>query len=69
MNLLPDLIGAIGLSLFAILSIKTWDVWCTSRANRKSEAASLSKRQHEIAVAAFANVLREAQAIAARGKK
>lgn len=57
------------LALFALLSIKTADALRSYRANRKSEAASLSKRQHEIAVAAFANVLREAQAIAARGKK
>lgn len=67
MNLLPDLIGAIFLALFAILSIKTWDVWCTSRANRKSEAASLSKRQHDAALAQFANILREAALM--RGKK
>ncbi len=68
MSLLPDLIGAILLSLFAILSIKTWDVWCSARSHRKSEAAALSKRDRDAMVSAQAQILREALFMLGRKK-
>jgi hypothetical protein len=55
------------LALFGLLCVMTADAIRSYRANRKAEAASLSKRQHEAAVAQFANILREA--LLQRGKK
>jgi len=48
------------LALFGWLCIATADAFRTYRANRKSEAAALSKRQHDQAVAQFAAIFREA---------
>jgi len=59
--------SAVLLVLFGLLCIVTADAIRAYRANRKTEAASLSKRQHEAAVAQFANILREA--LLQRGKK
>lgn len=66
MNLLPDLIGAILLALFAILAIKTWDMWCVARANRRQDKFNMAKRDREAMRAAMCDVLREALN---RGKK
>ena len=55
------------LVLFGLLCIATADMIRTYCANRKSEAAALSKRQHDQAVAQFAAIFREA--ILLRGKK
>lgn len=46
--------------LFGLLCIKTADAINIYRAHRKSEAASLTKRQHEAMVATVSNIVREA---------
>lgn len=48
------------LVLFGLLCICTANAVNTYRANRKTEAAALSKRQHDQAVAQFAAIFREA---------
>lgn len=60
MNIALFLLAQIFVLAVIILSVVTADVIRRSRANRKSEASALSKRQHDAAVAVFAAVLREA---------
>lgn len=55
-----DILIFLILLVIVLLAIKTADVVRTYRANRKSEAAALSKRQHDQAVAQFAAIFREA---------
>lgn len=45
---------------FGLLCIATANAFHSYRARRKTEAAALSKRQHDATVAIFENILREA---------
>ena len=56
------------LALFGWLCIATADMFRTYRANRKSEAAALSKRDRDALVSAQAQILREALFMLGRKK-
>lgn len=67
MTTIAFIFACVGIVLFGLLCISTADMIRTYRSNRKSEAAALSKRQHDQAVAQFAAIFREAMLL--RGKK
>ena len=51
MTTIAFIFACVGIVLFGLLCISTADMIRTYRANRKSEAAALSKRQHDALIA------------------
>jgi hypothetical protein len=63
-----DILIFLTLLIIALLAIKTADALRTYRANRKSEAAALTKRDRDALVSAQAQILREALFMLGRKK-
>jgi len=68
MTTIAFMFACVGIVLFGLLCIATADAIRTYQAHRKSEAASLSKRDRDALVSAQAQILREALFMLGRKK-